>query len=97
MSFSDALPKSSVEDKKNYEAKIWSLKRSGNYGSKHVNERKLEVTRASLSADGKTLRLEIANFQPTWCMEIKCSFESSTGERIERVIHNTVHTIPARN
>ena len=97
ITFSDALPKSSAEDKKNYTVKSWSLKRSENYGSKHLNERNLEVTGATLSADSKTVRLELANFQPTWCMEIKCTLKSFSGERIDRVIHNTVHKIPARD
>ena len=92
--FSDPIDQNVAEDPKNYSVQIWSLKRSENYGSKHINEKSLEVTRATLSEDSRSVRLELEGFRPTWCMEIKCNLRTENGEQFQRVIHNTVHRIP---
>ena len=93
--FSDPLDRTAAENPKNYAVKIWSLKRSDNYGSKHVDEKSLKVRRATLSQDQQTVRLELDGFQPTWCMEIQCNLQAENGDQFERVIHNTVHRIAA--
>ncbi|MGZ8939774.1 MAG: DUF6797 domain-containing protein, partial [Limisphaerales bacterium] len=95
ITFTEPLDKSASGNARNYSVKSWSLKRSANYGSKHINEQRLEITRATLLSDKKTVRLEIAGFQPTWGMEIRCKLQSETGEHFERIIHNTVHKIPS--
>ena len=92
--FSDRVDRTSAENPKHYAVKTWSLKRSDNYGSKHLDERSLKATRATLAEDLRTVRLELEGLQPTWCMEIKCSLRGENGEAFERVIHNTVHRIP---
>ncbi|HVK57613.1 MAG TPA: DUF6797 domain-containing protein, partial [Candidatus Kapabacteria bacterium] len=95
LTFTEPLDKTSAENTASYSVKTWSLKRSENYGSKHLNERPLRVTRATLASDSKTVRLELAGLKPTWSMEIRCNLSSASGETFERVIHNTVHKIPA--
>lgn len=95
LTFTEPLDRLSAEQTLNYAVKAWSLKRSQNYGSKHLDQRSLTVTRAILSSDMKTVRLEIAGFRPTHSMEIRCALRSASGEAFERVIHNTVHQIPA--
>ena len=56
-----------------------------------MNEHSLNVTRATLSQDRKSVLLQMADLQPTWCMEIKYSLEGDDGTRITQRIHNTVH------
>jgi hypothetical protein len=73
--------------------KIWSLKRSANYGSAHHDERPLEVTAARLEPDGRTIRLEVPDLRPTWCMEIVYDVRGSGGEPIHGKIHNTIHSL----
>lgn len=75
----------------NVAVKVWSLKRTANYGSEHYGERRLEVASAKLDPDGKTLQLVLPGIQPTWGMEIKLSLKSSTGTAVNRTIHNTIH------
>jgi hypothetical protein len=96
LTFTEPVEKLTSENPANYSVKTWSLKRSKNYGSKHFNERNLEITRATLSPDAKTVHLELANFQPAWSMEIRCKLRSASGELFERTIHSTVHKIPAK-
>jgi hypothetical protein len=77
----------------NYLVRAWSLRRSDGYGSPHVGERPLEVTRARLSGDGRTLSLHIPDLRPTWCMEIAYAVRAASGEPVVGLIHNTVHAL----
>jgi len=90
LNFTEPLDPASIDVGK-IEIKTWSLKRTANYGSKHFDERTLEVKGAKLADDNKTLLLEIPEIQPTWCMEIKYSLRSATGKPVSGVINNTIH------
>jgi hypothetical protein len=74
----------------NYAVKIWGLKRSEKYGSKHIDERTLKVTSAKLSSDNKTVELHIEGIEPTWGMEIKYSLLAADGKKFSSVIHNSI-------
>jgi glucose/arabinose dehydrogenase len=65
--------------------KVWTLKRTKNYGSKHHDERDLSIRAVKLSSDQRTLTLEIPDLAPTQCYELKVG---------ERVLHGTLHTLP---
>jgi len=91
--FTDALDPASANNANNYAIKVWSLKRSADYGSKHFNEHTLSISKASLATDQKSVSLEIPELQPTWCMEIKCVLQAATGEKFTRTIHNTIHQL----
>jgi putative heme-binding domain-containing protein len=91
ITFSDTLDPKFASNPKNYVVKTWALKRSAGYGSKHIDEKPAIVTAAKVSADGKMVMLEIANMQPTWCMEIRYTISSPAGTSVQGVIHNTVH------
>ncbi len=97
LTFSDALNPQSATAPKNYAVKAWDLHRSAGYGSPHVKEHPLTVAVASLSLDGKTVELNIPGLAPTRGMELRCSLRSADGIEFERVIHNTIHALPARN
>jgi hypothetical protein len=64
--------------------KVWSLKRSANYGSGHFDERELAIRDVKTSADGRTLTLEIPDLAPTQCYELKIG---------DRVLHGTIHSL----
>ncbi len=89
--FSDPIDPSSTTDVKNYEIKVWGLKRSQNYGSKHIDERALAVTKSALLPDGETVQLEIADLSPTWGMAIKYRLKGTDGRAIVGVINNSIH------
>jgi len=94
LTFTEPLDPSSVDaGNENVQVRTWSLKRTANYGSKHYDEKTLSVSRASLSADAKTLTLEIPDIRPTWCMEISFSLRSSSGAPVQGTIHNTIHSL----
>jgi cytochrome c5 len=91
--FSDALEAASATDPRNYRVKIWSLKRTENYGSDHYGEHALDVTGASLAGDQRTVRLQIPELQPTWGMEIKCDLRDTNRIPFHRVIHNSIYSL----
>ena len=70
-----------------FSVKTWDLKRTKNYGSKHYNEKELEIDK--IAVEGKTATLTIPDLAPTRGMEIKCDL----GGGIERVIHNSIHRV----
>ena len=94
--FSDPLDPESARNAENYKVKIWGLKRTKSYGSKHYNERPLEVASARLSKDGKSVFLEIPKIETTWSMEIKVNIKGSGGEDVRRTIHNTIHQLTSK-
>jgi len=92
LQFTDALDAKSIEPA-NVQIKVWSLKRTANYGSDHYDERNLRVTDTELSNNGKELILSVPELAPTWCMEIRYQFRSHTGEAVGGVLHNTIHAL----
>ena len=91
--FTDPLDLTAATSAQNYAVKVWSLKRTANYGSPHVNEHSLNVAGATLSPDRKTVFLSIPNLAPTWCMEIKANLLGANGVSFARTIHNTIHQL----
>ena len=98
--FSDPVDPATANDPANYAVKVWSLKRSANYGSKHIDEHPLKVAGAILAADKKSVCLNIPGLQPTWSMEIKYELRGADGTGFTRTVHNTIHQLgsaaPAR-
>jgi hypothetical protein len=93
LKFSGKLDPVAAVDPQHWSVKVWSLKRTANYGSEHYNERRLDVRRVSLAEDRQTVLVECADLQPTWCMELRYNLRGADGTPVEGVIHNTVHQL----
>jgi hypothetical protein len=91
--FSDEIDRRTAADAGNYAVKTWSLKRTASYGSKHYDERALRITAVQVAEDGKSVLLKIPDVQPTQGMEIKYGFRSAAGEKIEGILHSSVHRL----
>lgn len=94
LEFTEPLSRSSVEASA-FRIKVWSLKRTAGYGSKHYDERELKVASAEVSEDGKIVTLAIPEIEPTWCMEIGYRLQDREGGVFQGVIHNTIHRLGA--
>ncbi len=92
LTFTEPLDGKSL-DVKSLQIKTWSLKRTANYGSNHYDEKEMAVRGITLSADAKTITIDIAELRPTWCMEIKYSLRSAKGRPVQGTIHNTIHEL----
>ncbi len=88
--FSGAVDPESAADASNYSVNTWDLKRTKNYGSEHYNEQRLKVDIASVSSDGKTVKLIIPEIKPTWGMEINYAIKTSDGNKLQGKIHNSI-------
>lgn len=93
VTFSDALDKTSAEDIDHHTLKVWDLGRSANYGSKHLSERVLGITKASLADDGRTLSLTIPGLPSTRGLELQCTLKGVDGRAFTRSIHATIHRL----
>ncbi|MBI3882554.1 MAG: c-type cytochrome [Verrucomicrobia bacterium] len=92
VTFSDPLDAASVKPDA-FAFKVWTLKRTANYGSKHYDEHPLDITAACLSADGRTVTLAIHALAPTQCYELKLTLRAPGGAAIERSLHGTIHQL----
>ncbi|MBM3846883.1 MAG: cytochrome C oxidase Cbb3 [Verrucomicrobia bacterium] len=68
----------------NCSMKVWSLKRSAAYGSRHYHEHALTIRDVTLSADRRTVVLHIPDLAPTHCYELRVA---------GRVLHGTIHVL----
>ncbi|MGL4419081.1 MAG: DUF6797 domain-containing protein, partial [Gemmataceae bacterium] len=93
LTFTEALDPKAV-DGDGFQVKVWGLKRTQNYGSKHIDEKSLRVTKTTVSPDGKKVLLELPDLAPTWCMEIQYRLKDRDGRNISGTLHNTIHTLP---
>jgi sugar lactone lactonase YvrE len=90
--FSDPLDPGSVKTDA-FAFKVWSLKRTANYGSQHYNEHSLEITAVRISPDARTVTLDIPTLAPTQCCELKVRLMGAYGENIDRSLHGTIHQL----
>jgi hypothetical protein len=91
--FSDPLDPKTINDLSTWEVRAWDLQRTSKYGCKHLNERVWKISKAEISADNKTITLEIPELAPTWGMAMKLKLRGAGGEAIEREIHNSIFTL----
>jgi hypothetical protein len=90
--FSDPLDPESVRPDA-FAFKVWSLKRSANYGSKHYDEHPLEIAAAGLEADGRSVTIRIPSLVPTHGYELKANLRGMDGTTVTRSLHGTIHRL----
>ncbi|MEZ6141655.1 MAG: DUF6797 domain-containing protein [Zavarzinella sp.] len=89
--FSSKLDAKAAADASQYQVTVWDLKRNANYGSKHINERKLEISSVDVSPDGCSITLKLPKLEPTWGMEIKYSLKTASGQSVRNSIHSSIY------
>ena len=103
ITFTSPLDAMSATDPENYSVEEWNYQWTGNYGSPDFSVKnpggkghdKLEVKSARLSADKKTVFLELAGLRPCDQMKIKFSIAAADGASISQEIYNTIHKLGA--
>ena len=94
LTFGAPLDPETANDPESYGVETWSLRRSKNYGSRHLDEQALNVTSATLQPDGRTVRLVVEGLQPTMGMEVNVDVDTQAGAPLRAVIHGTIHRMP---
>ena len=94
LEFTTQLDEEQAKDLKSYQIKVWDLKRTRNYGSKHYNERILKVQEVILPKEKRIIRLVIPELKPTWGMSIRYKLKNASGEEFNGEINNSIHQMP---
>lgn len=107
LTFSEKLDGELANDPKSYAVKGADIWWSHDYGSREfqigqrdveVNAKKqgwttLKVKSAKLQADGKTVSIEIENFQPIHELELSVDLETAEGAEIVKKLYFTIHEL----
>ncbi len=106
LTFTEPLATDSVADLQNWSGQRWNYARTQSYGSPEFSLVKdengkpkrgrdvIDITATKLSADGKTVTVEIADFQPVMSETIKFSLRAADGTPVAQEVLHTVHALP---
>ncbi len=99
LTFTNALDAETAADPESYSVHRWGYKRTRNYGSRDYKadgsqgRDRVEVTGAKLSADKKSVLLQIDDMKPTMQMQIEYKIDAKDGAYLSHRIQNTIHAI----
>ena len=101
LTFSTPLDRASAGAKDNYSAEEWNYIWAENYGSPevHVDDPKknghdpVEISSVTLSADGKTVFLEMPKIRTVMQMKIKYKIAGADGEPVQADYYNTINVV----
>jgi hypothetical protein len=104
ITFTDALDPASVRDLQNWSVERWNYQWTEKYGSPEFKlsdpqakgHDPVDVTAATLSADGRTIRLTLASVVPAMQQRIRYALKSASGQPVESEILHTIHRVPGR-
>jgi len=102
VTFTDALEKDSATDLQNISAEWFNVVRTGNYGSgeigvvdpKKKGREPVEIKSAKLSADGKTISLEIPTLKPVTNFVLKFKLKAADGAAVTQELDYTINKLP---
>jgi hypothetical protein len=102
--FAVPLEATAASDLQNYALEQWNYRWSSTYGSPEysiakpgvVGRDEVEIKAATLSPDGKEVRLSVPNLQPVMQMHISGNLRAQDGHDIRFEIANTIHHVPER-
>jgi len=101
LSFSAPLNAKTAVDAGNYSAERWNYHYSGSYGSPEFSvseptqkkHDKLDVKSVRVSADGKTITLQIDGMKPSDQLKIKYNVDAADGTPLSQEVYATVHKL----
>ncbi len=102
LTFTEALDPETANDPDSYAIQQWNYLWSEKYGSpdlsvadpKKKGRDTVDVKSAKLSADGKTVRLEIPDLKPVMQMGIKIRVRSADGAAVALEVYGTINRVP---
>jgi hypothetical protein len=105
LTFPQQLDRHMAEDVANYHVERWNYRWSADYGSKHWSvahpdregQDPMPVTAASLSDDGRSVFLRIADLKPVMQMQLSYRLRTTAGEGFHGDLYHTIHrTAPSK-
>jgi hypothetical protein len=100
--FAAPLDSVTAGDAQNYAAEQWNYLWHSTYGSPDISPAdpkkrgrdRVDIQKATLSADRKTVTLEIPGLAPVMQMIVKMNIKAANGAAIETEIANTINVVP---
>ncbi|PYI83411.1 MAG: heme-binding protein, partial [Verrucomicrobia bacterium] len=92
ITFTEPLDKAPAIDDQNYAIEQWNYRWTD---PAQVGHDPVAVKSITLSADAKTVFLEIPDLKPVMQMKIKFSIQAADGSPIKQEIYNTINRLPA--
>lgn len=102
LGYTDPLDPSTATDPGNFEVKAWNYRWSAQYGSPDFRSDGTEgrdtwrVTSATLSADGRTVFLEIPEIRRTMQWHLEYRLSAADGSPLRNFVHGTIHRVGER-
>jgi hypothetical protein len=101
LTFSEPLNKETASDADSFAAEMCSYRRTAGYGSRDFlvtdpnkqGRDKLEITNAKLSADGRTVLLQMPKLQKCMTLRIQYNLKGAKGETVKSEINCTVNVL----
>jgi len=101
LTFSEPLDQKTASDTGSFAAEMCNYRRTAGYGSRdfHVSDAKkqgrdkLEIARANLEADGKTVTLQIPQLQKCMTLRIQYNLKGVKGEPVKSEVNCTVNVL----
>jgi hypothetical protein len=102
ITFTSALDATEATNADNYSGQQFNLRWKQDYGSPEFSvvepEKKardpITIKSVKLSADGKTVSLEIPELKRVYCMVLKYKIKAADGTLINQQINNTINVVP---
>ena len=100
ITFLHDLDRASVEDTANYDVTRWNYKWLSRYGSDRwrldgePGTERMQVRRARLLPDGRTVRIEVDDLRPVMQMLTRVRVKTAAGQQIETEVSHSIHELP---
>jgi hypothetical protein len=101
ITFAAPLDPTEAADAQNYAVEQWNYKWTANYGSPEFSVNTpdkaghdtVAVKSAKVSADGRSVFLEIDGLKPAMQMKVSCNVTDATGKDVSWDVYNTIHRL----
>jgi hypothetical protein len=91
LTFSDPLENASACDPQNYSIQAWNYDWKHDYHSEPVGRNNLEITRARLLPDERTVEFDLPKLTPTMQLEIRYDLDARDGSRVRGEVYATIN------
>ncbi len=102
LTFTEPLDKAAAGDADNWSAERWNYRWTKGYGSKEYSVETpnktghdpMDITAVNVSADGKTVMIEMPDIAPVMQQSIRWNIKGADGQDVRGTLYHTIHATP---